>query len=196
MKRVIYLLAALLFMLSCGQTDTKQKELELKERELALKEKEFELRTKDSSNTQNQIKEPTKIAAPKEEAVKIENSQIEIPTDGSAVTEFTKEMLLSDSYLADINNGIGENHNNKVGIIDHVTKEVKNEINTISVGNHIINVSVPSEGKNMTKESLIWFNKIVKPGTKIKYSYHCTGNEFKGTTCEWLTLTYLKLLPK
>lgn len=196
MKRIIFLFAASLFMMSCGQTDTKQKELELKERELALKEKEFELKTKDSGNIQTQTSEPTKIVSPKEETVKSTNSQDVIPTDGSAVTEFTKEMLLSESYLQDIQNGAGENHNNKVGIIEYVTKEVKNEINTISIGNHIINVSVPSEGKKMSKESLTWFNKIVKPGSKIKYSYYCTGNEFKGTTCEFLTLTYLKLLPK
>ena len=38
--------------MSCGQNDTKQKELELKERELALKEKEFALKQKDSALTQ------------------------------------------------------------------------------------------------------------------------------------------------
>lgn len=37
-------------LLSCGQNETKQKELELKERELALKEKELVLREKDSSH--------------------------------------------------------------------------------------------------------------------------------------------------
>ncbi len=37
-------------LLSCGQNETKQKELALKERELALKEKELVLREKDSSH--------------------------------------------------------------------------------------------------------------------------------------------------
>lgn len=196
MRKIFFLFAASLFMMSCGQTDTKQKKLELKERELALKEREFELKTKESGNIQNPISEPAKIVAPKEQTVKTPNSQDEILTDGSAVTEFTKEMLLSESTLLDIQNGTGKHNNNKVGKIDFVTKQVKNEINSISIGNLIINVNVPSEGKNMTKESLMWFNKIVKPGSKIKYSYYCTGNEFKGTDCEYLTLTYLKLLPK
>jgi hypothetical protein len=39
-----------LALLSCGQDETKQKELALKEREIALKEKELALREKDSSH--------------------------------------------------------------------------------------------------------------------------------------------------
>ena len=41
----------MLMLFSCGQNDTKQKELELKEKELALKEKELNLREKDSAKT-------------------------------------------------------------------------------------------------------------------------------------------------
>jgi hypothetical protein len=52
-----------LTILSCGQSETKQKELELKEKELALREKELELKEKGSkqdstvqlTNTQNSI---------------------------------------------------------------------------------------------------------------------------------------------
>lgn len=47
MKILLFIFTFALF--SCGQTDTKQKELELKERELALKEKEFALKQKDSN---------------------------------------------------------------------------------------------------------------------------------------------------
>jgi len=196
MRHIILILATPMFLFSCAQNDTKQKELDLKEREIALKEKEFELRQKDSINIKTQVTDTTKIVTSKEEKVKDPNSQDEILADGSAVTEFTKEMLLSESTLLDMKNGGGTYHNDKVGIIKQVTKEVKNEINTILINNVIINVHVPSEGKKMSKESLMWFNKIVKPGSKIKYSYHCTGNEFKGTDCEFLDLTYLKLLPK
>jgi len=47
--RHIILLVAVATLFSCGQNDTKQKELELKEKELALKEKELNLREKDSA---------------------------------------------------------------------------------------------------------------------------------------------------
>ena len=43
MRHITLLLTISLFIISCGQTDTKQKELELKERELAIKEKELEI---------------------------------------------------------------------------------------------------------------------------------------------------------
>lgn len=46
----IILLFAIATLLSCGQDDTKQKELELKERELALKEKELNLKQKETVN--------------------------------------------------------------------------------------------------------------------------------------------------
>jgi hypothetical protein len=44
-----------IMFLSCGQNDTKQKELELKERELALKEKEFALKQNDSSTNKTPV---------------------------------------------------------------------------------------------------------------------------------------------
>ena len=48
MRHIIFLLTISLIIMSCGQTDTKQKELELKERELALKEKELLLKQSDT----------------------------------------------------------------------------------------------------------------------------------------------------
>ncbi|MBL0202349.1 MAG: hypothetical protein IPP81_19990 [Chitinophagaceae bacterium] len=42
-----------LFIMSCGQNKTKQKELELKEKELALLEKELSLKYKDTVTLQN-----------------------------------------------------------------------------------------------------------------------------------------------
>lgn len=46
--RPIILFLAIMTFFSCGQTYTKQKELELKERELALREKELALKTNES----------------------------------------------------------------------------------------------------------------------------------------------------
>ena len=53
MRQIIFLLTVSLLVISCGQNDTKKKELELKEKELVLKEKELNLREKDSAVSQN-----------------------------------------------------------------------------------------------------------------------------------------------
>ena len=50
MRHIIFLLTISLFLISCGQNETKQKELELKEKELALKERELDLKEKDTNN--------------------------------------------------------------------------------------------------------------------------------------------------
>ena len=47
MRHIIFILSISLFVISCGQSDTKQKELELKEKELALKQQELELKEKE-----------------------------------------------------------------------------------------------------------------------------------------------------
>lgn len=48
--RHIILFVAIATLLSCGQNDTKQKEVELKEKELALKERELALKERDTNN--------------------------------------------------------------------------------------------------------------------------------------------------
>ena len=50
MRHNIFILCITTILLSCGQNDTKQKELELREREIALKEKELALKQNDSLN--------------------------------------------------------------------------------------------------------------------------------------------------
>ena len=50
MRHIIFLLIVSLFFISCGQNETKQKELELKEKELALKERELKLKEKDTNS--------------------------------------------------------------------------------------------------------------------------------------------------
>lgn len=55
--RHFILLVTVATLFSCGQDDTKLKELELKERELALKEKEFQL--KENGNTKDTTKTNT-----------------------------------------------------------------------------------------------------------------------------------------
>lgn len=50
MRQFIKILTLAILITSCGQTDTKQKELELKEKELALKQKELDLKEKELKN--------------------------------------------------------------------------------------------------------------------------------------------------
>jgi len=57
MRHNIFILCIITLLLSCGQSDTKQKELELREREVALKEKELAL--KESDTTGNKTKTVT-----------------------------------------------------------------------------------------------------------------------------------------
>jgi hypothetical protein len=74
MRHIIFILTISFFIISCGQTDTKQKELDLKERELALKEKELYLDSVEnskkkeiaSSKTTTPIWQPTKDVTEKE----------------------------------------------------------------------------------------------------------------------------------
>jgi hypothetical protein len=50
MRQIIFLLTISFLITSCGQNETKQKELELKEKELQLKERELSLKEKDTNN--------------------------------------------------------------------------------------------------------------------------------------------------
>ncbi|MBL0202357.1 MAG: hypothetical protein IPP81_20030 [Chitinophagaceae bacterium] len=76
MRHIIFLLTISLFIVSCGQNETKQKELELKERELALKEKEFAKKEKDTSYLNTQRPETNNKNNPQE--TKSTSSQITI----------------------------------------------------------------------------------------------------------------------
>jgi hypothetical protein len=76
MRHIIITLVAVTSLLSCGQNDTKQKELELKEKKLALKEKELQLKEKSitsdssSSTSTSQNKNNTPSVAAKQDTAK------------------------------------------------------------------------------------------------------------------------------
>ncbi|MBL0202167.1 MAG: hypothetical protein IPP81_19025 [Chitinophagaceae bacterium] len=75
MKILLFIFTFALF--SCGQTDTKQKELELKERELALKEKEFTLKQKiQMSSLLNQFQIIQKVILLQRQFIIMLNTQI------------------------------------------------------------------------------------------------------------------------
>lgn len=85
MRYVFFLMTISLFIMSCGQTDTKQKELELKERELALREKELESKLKDTlTSTSRQIE--TQVEEKEFTIAEISNESKSIPDfQGSAI---------------------------------------------------------------------------------------------------------------
>lgn len=82
--RHFILFIAVATMLSCGQNETNQKELELKEKELTLKEKELNLREKDPAN----------IVSTKVDTVK-KNSTPEVKTKDEKWQEFFTEFKIA-----------------------------------------------------------------------------------------------------
>lgn len=55
MRQIIFTLTFSLLLISCGQNETKQKELELKERELTIKEKKLAIKGKESNLTSDTL---------------------------------------------------------------------------------------------------------------------------------------------
>jgi len=102
MRHIIYLLTFSLFLISCGQTGTKQKELELKERELALKEKEL-------NQKQNNSSTPNQATTQDSVAVSINSLPANSSDNSNDPTETAKKILadrcnqLSKGYLRIIN---------------------------------------------------------------------------------------------
>jgi len=87
MRHIIFLLTISLFIISCGQTDTKQKELELKEKELALKEKELDIKQKELNinlDTSNLKKDNSNQAAtiPPTKNISTDNQTASLPFVG------------------------------------------------------------------------------------------------------------------
>lgn len=88
MRHYILIICITVLVLSCGQTDTKQKELELKERELALKEKEFASKQNDTSHLI-----PATQEAKKNDTVPVIKKA---PADGKVMTMIFEEYSEGD----------------------------------------------------------------------------------------------------
>lgn len=81
MRHIIFLLTFSIIIISCGQTDNKQKELELKEKELALKEKGIYL---DSVEKSKKAETPTSNSV-----ATVSQSPIDIPEKNNAMQNVT-----------------------------------------------------------------------------------------------------------
>jgi hypothetical protein len=123
-----------------------------------------------------------------------------IPTDGSAVIEFTKEMLWSQN---DLNNFLSDNPSNGNGeyyIVEGIIIDVKYEhegrVSGIVIydpkdkSKNFINIEDPINGDKMCRACLGWFHEILKPGRRINYSIY-----YGGASSEFSYLSYLKIKP-
>lgn len=86
-------------IISCGQTNTKQKELELKEKELALKEKELALQEKGMTNSDSNNR---KTQSNSNEVIKQSNQSTQIETQK---TNFTNDDFMGCWYWGDEKEG-------------------------------------------------------------------------------------------
>ena len=73
MRHIIFIMTISLFLLSCGQNENKQKELELKERELALREKEL-LQKESDTSTQKKVT----VDTTKKNVIQLNSSDIKV----------------------------------------------------------------------------------------------------------------------
>ena len=122
-----------------------------------------------------------------------------IPLDGTVNTEFTNEMLWSKQSLNEFLefNPMNEagGYDFKEGIIIDVKHENEGRISGIVIFDAksnekpFINIEDPLDGDKMSRVSLGWFNQIVKPGRRIKYSVY-----YGGASGNFLYLSYLKML--
>ena len=72
MRNFLLFLALIIFVTSCGQNDSKEKELELQKRELDLKQKELELKEKELNQSSSPVRQNdsiTNTSATKENSV-------------------------------------------------------------------------------------------------------------------------------
>jgi len=99
MRHIIFLLTVSLFLMSCGQTDNKQKELELKEKELALKEKELEIKQKELNVNLDTSK--VKKDTPKQTAV-LESTKSIVPNTQTTDIPFVGKKNWDSSVYASI----------------------------------------------------------------------------------------------
>jgi len=160
---------------SCGQSDTKQKELELKERELALKEKELAMKEKDttsnyamtSNTTSNTPTINNDIPKPKVPIVKAANV---LPTWTPKEDIEGNYPMLSGLYVG----AIGQR---PIKIIIESVDTVKKTLSGYSVvggnqsafdGNYILNIRQP---KSNTPSNVIDF---------ITYEFKVTLYESRG----------------
>lgn len=126
MRQIIFILTVSLFMISCGQNDTKQKELELKEREIAIKEKELALASNDSiksSLIKPSIQTPIKI------------NKLELPFTGEKHFGFDASSVytlsISKDGIVTIRREVSSSYQEALGATDNDLIEFKGPFKTI-----------------------------------------------------------------
>lgn len=104
MKFTLLILTMTIFFVSCGDTSTKTKELELKEKELALKERELNMKDSDRISKNNtlektQPKQTSNIATVKY-ALIIKTKQIPGDINASDISKLTEPLLAVAAFYS------------------------------------------------------------------------------------------------
>ncbi|MBL0202361.1 MAG: hypothetical protein IPP81_20050 [Chitinophagaceae bacterium] len=151
MRNLIFLLTISLFAMSCGQTDNKQKELELKERELALKEKELGLRDSQtkSINGDSTIKSATSPTESSFADIKVQAYLIYRTGKLSSFDVLNDKSKKDGLFNTIIGEGVAEDWSDKTKLIitgtaKNVTIVIKNA-GKVSVNKKNINISGKEE---------------------------------------------------
>lgn len=129
MRYIIFLWTISLFIVSCGQNDTKQKELELKERELILKEKELELKLKDTAlSTKNLIANSSESNNLLANCEILNNWLVSIGVKGNIDTATLKKVRLNISNYVSVPNLKPPFYDNGVNLYNKPPKiSIKND---------------------------------------------------------------------
>ncbi len=174
MRHIIFILTLSLLIISCGQTDTKQKELELKEKELALKEKELQLK-EDSLKTPN-----TAISGQKETK---DNSSSSIQNDTQNQTDYLSTWL-SETIGCDF--PIGANVLNKANFnsSNYQTKASSTFINKIEVKENGKKPKITSSNKLITIafSDDDGYETFFAEENTFTYSHHLSAGSNGGST--------------
>lgn len=137
MKNTLTILGAMIIvsfmMLSCGQNNIKQKELELKDRELALKEKELALKEKGISGTESVVKKSVQDPKTPIKAAS-ESNMSDIKSFFSLFKQAVRDNDMEELYK--YYNGESPNYNTKIKFIAEY--KFSNRVKKI-----ILNTSLP-----------------------------------------------------
>jgi hypothetical protein len=122
MKNIMTILVAIItsfIMVSCGENNNKQKELELKERELALKEKELALKETQnkSTNIDSKIKSATKPIESSFADIKVQAFLIYRTGELSSFDVLNDESTKGTLFNTIIGEGVAEDWSDKTKLI-------------------------------------------------------------------------------
>lgn len=175
----LVIIIASFLLISCGQTSTRKKELELKEREIALKEKELSLKEKGVLASDSIIPEKDKVQ-------KSNQSNMEKENKNSAISEIETQCNILNIWLKDAigyNTGININsfkksnlnsaQNYKILISNSVKDKIAYRVTGLKPEIEISNKSIILRFENEEYS----YEKFIILEDKFIYSYHAGAGD-------------------